>query len=87
MDSIFEQVYEILHGNCCICLVFCRNNFGLMKTMDKGLTVPKCVLVNWLNIPQMPPKFFAEFVCPSQKVCDFEKKARSGCPYTVDICR
>ena len=39
--------------------------------MDKGLTVPKWVLIDWPKIPQMLPKFSAQFVCPSPKVWDF----------------
>ena len=49
-------------------LVFCRNNGWLMKNMDKGLTVPKWVLINWPKIPQMPQTFLDQFVCPSPKV-------------------
>ena len=30
-----------------------------MKNMDKGLTVPKWVVINQPKIPQMPPKFSA----------------------------
>ena len=33
--------------------VFCRNNGWLIENMDKGLTVPKQVLINWSKIPQM----------------------------------
>ena len=46
-----------------------------MKNMDKGLTVSKWVLINWPKIPQMPPNFLAQFVCPSPKVWDFQKKS------------
>ena len=45
-----------------------------MKNMDKGLTVPKWVLINWLNVHQMPQKLFAQFACPSPKVLDFNQK-------------
>ena len=31
--------------------------------MDKGLTVPKWVLINWPKIPQMPQKLSAQIVC------------------------
>ena len=41
-----------------------------MKNMDKGLAVPKWVLIVWPKIPQMAPKF----TCPSPKVWDFNKK-------------
>ena len=37
--------------------------------MDKGLTVPKWVLINWPKIPQRPQKLSAQSVCPSPKVC------------------
>ena len=47
-------------------LVFCRNNGWLMENMEKGLTLPKWMLINWPKIPQ--------FVCP--KV--FEKKLSLG---------
>ena len=45
-----------------------------MENMDKGLTVPKWVLINWPKIPQMPQKLPAQFVCPSPKVWDFDEK-------------
>ena len=45
-----------------------------MENMDKGLTVPKWVLIVRPKIPKMPPKFSAQFVCPSQKVWDCRKK-------------
>jgi hypothetical protein len=31
-------------------LVVCRNNGWIMENMDKGLTVPKWVLIVWLKI-------------------------------------
>ena len=46
-----------------------------MKNMDKGLTVPKWVLINWPKIPQMPQNAFAQIVCPSPKVWDFDEKS------------
>ena len=49
-------------------LVFLRNNSLIMENMDKGLTVPKQVLIVWLKIP---PILSALFVCPSPKVLDF----------------
>ena len=52
---------------------FCRNGW-LMENMDKGLTVPKWVLINWPKLPQMPQKFCAQFVCPCPKVWDFNEK-------------
>ena len=42
--------------------------------MDKGLTVPKWVLINWPKIPKMPQNLFAQIVCPSPKVWDFDEK-------------
>ena len=51
-----------------------KNNGRLMENMDKGLTVPKWVLINWPKIPQMPQNLFAQIVCPSPKVWDFNEK-------------
>jgi hypothetical protein len=45
-----------------------------MENMDKGLTVPKWVLIIWSKIPQMPKNLSVQFVCPSKKVLDFNKK-------------
>ena len=45
-----------------------------MENMDKGLTVPKWVLIIWPKIPQMPQTLSAQFVCPSPKVLDFNEK-------------
>ena len=46
-----------------------------MENMDKGLTVPKWVLIVRLKIvPQMPQNFSAQYDCPSPKVLDFNKK-------------
>ena len=59
-------------------LFFCRYNCWLMENMDKGLTVPKWVLINQLKTPQIPPKFFAQFVCLSPKVWNFWKKLSLG---------
>ena len=42
--------------------------------MDKGLKVPKWVLINWPKIFQMPENLSAEIVCPSPKVWDFDEK-------------
>ena len=59
-----------------------------MENMDKGLIVPKWVLINRAKIPQMPQNVSAEIVCPSPKVWDFDgKKAslgvRSSCHLTT----
>ena len=45
-----------------------------MENMDKGLTVPKWVLIVRPKIPQMPQNLSAQFVCPSQKSWDFNEK-------------
>jgi len=38
-----------------------------MENMDKGLTVPKWVLINWPKIPQMPQNLSVQILCPSPK--------------------
>jgi hypothetical protein len=53
-------------------LIFCRSNGWIMKNMDKGLTVPKWVLIVWPKIPKMLQNLFAQFVCP--KVWDSNEK-------------
>ena len=45
-----------------------------MEHIDKGLTVPKWVLIVWSKIPQMPQNSSAQFVCPSPKFLDFNAK-------------
>ena len=45
-----------------------------MENIDKGLTVPKWVLIVWTKIPQMPQNSSAQFVCPSPKCLDFNAK-------------
>jgi hypothetical protein len=40
-------------------LVFCRNNGSIIENMDKGLTVPKWVLIVQPKIPQMPQNLSA----------------------------
>ena len=45
-----------------------------MENMDKGLTVPKWLLIVCPKIPQMPQILYAQFVCPSPKVLDFSEK-------------
>ena len=45
-----------------------------MENMDKGLTIPKGVLVTRPKIPQMPQNLSAQIVCSSQKVWDFDEK-------------
>ena len=57
-----------------------------MENMDKGLTVPKWVLIVRPKIPQMPQNLSAQFVCPSPKVLDFnEKKGFIGRPQSMDL--
>ena len=45
-----------------------------MENMDKGLTVPKWVLINGPKIPQMPQNSSPHIVCPSPKVWDLNEK-------------
>ena len=42
--------------------------------MDKGLTVPKWVMIVWLKIPQIPQNLSAQFGFPSPKILDFNEK-------------
>ena len=42
-----------------------------MENMDKGLTVPKWVLIFWPKIPQMLQNLSAQSVCTSPQVLDF----------------
>ena len=50
-----------------------------MKNMDKGLTVPKWMQLNWPKIPQMTNNSSAQIVWPSPEIWDFdEKKASLG---------
>ena len=42
-----------------------------MENMDKGLTVPKWVLIVRLK---MPHNLSAQFVCPCPKVLDFNER-------------
>ena len=48
-----------------------------MENMEKGLTVPKWVLIFRQKIAQMPQSLSAKFVSPSPKVLDFNKKKAS----------
>jgi hypothetical protein len=49
--------------------------------MDKGLTVPKWVLIVWPKIPTNAPKCICPICLASPKVLDFnEKKASLGVP-------
>ena len=45
-----------------------------MKNMDKGLTIPKWVLIDRPKIPQMPQNLPAQIVCLSLKVWGFDEK-------------
>ena len=51
-----------------------------MENMNKGLTVPKWVVVVWPKIPQMPQTFSDKIPAKAQKFRMFEKKTLSGCP-------
>ena len=51
-------------------LFFCRINGCIMKNMDKGLTVPKWMLIVWTKITPNA----LEFICPSTKVQAFNDK-------------
>ena len=42
-----------------------------MEKMDKGLTIPKWVLINW---PKIPQNLSAQIVSSSPKVWDFNEK-------------
>jgi hypothetical protein len=42
-----------------------------MENIDKGLAIPKWVLINWLKIPQ---NVSSQIVCPSPRVLDFDEK-------------
>ena len=44
-----------------------------MENMDKGLTVPKWVLIVKPKIPQIPQNLSAQFVYHSPKVLDFNE--------------
>ena len=45
-----------------------------MESMDKGLTVPKWVLINLPKIPQMPQNLSAQIVCLSPIVGNFHER-------------
>jgi hypothetical protein len=51
-----------------------------MENMDKGLAVPKWVLINQPKIPVMPQNLCAQFVCQSSKVWDFDENGFIGRP-------
>ena len=58
---------------------FCRNNGWLMENMDKGLTVPKWVLVNCQKIPQCPKLYLPNLSAQAQKFgISMKKKASLG---------
>ena len=58
-----------------------------MENMDKGLTVPKWVLIVQPKILQMPQNLSAQFVCPSPKVWYFdEEKASLGVRSPWSLC-
>ena len=68
------QITNRYLGCGCKNLVFCRNNGWIMEKMDKGLTVPKWVLIVWPKIPQMSQNLYAQFVCLSPKVLNVNEK-------------
>ena len=61
-------------------LVFCRNNGGLMENMDKGLTVPKWVLIRQPKIPQMPQIYLPNLSVQAQNFGISMKKGFIGRP-------
>ena len=54
-----------------------------MENLDKGLTVPKYVLVVWLKIPRMPQNLSEQFFCPN--VWDFNEKRLHWASVVRDI--
>ena len=54
-----------------------------MENIDKGLTVPKCLLINRPKIPQMPQNLSVQIVCPSPKFGISMKKGFIGHPQSV----
>jgi len=62
-------------------LVFYSNNGWLMENMDKGLTLPKWVLINRLKIPQNFPKIYLpKLSAQAQKFGISTKKGFIGRP-------
>ena len=61
-------------------IFFCRNNGWLMKNMDKGLTLPTWVLINWPKIPQMPKIYLPKLSAQAQKFGILMKKGFIGRP-------
>ena len=49
-----------------------------MENMDKGLIVPKWVLIVWPKIPQMPQKYLLSLSAQAQKFWIEIKKASLG---------
>ena len=68
-------------------LVFCRNNGWIIKNTDKGLTVPKWVMIVQSKIPQIPQNLSAQ----AQKFGISMKNGFIGRPctylstYTIEI--
>ena len=46
----------------------------MLENIDKGLTAPKWVLINWPRLPPMPQNLSAQIVCVGPKVWDFDEK-------------
>ena len=56
--------------------VFCRNNDFIMENMDKGLTVPKWVLISLAeNMPKCLKIFHPKISVQAQKFEIFEKSS------------
>ena len=56
-----------------------------MENIDKGLTVPKWVLIVRPKIPQMPHNLSAQFVCTSPKFLYFNGKRLHWASVVRDI--
>ena len=56
----------------------------MVENMDKGLTVPKWVLIVWPKIPQTPQNLSAQFVSPISKNWDFNGKRLHLAPIVYD---
>ena len=64
---------------------FCRNKGRLIKNMDKGFRVPKWLLIDWQEIPQMSQNLPSQFVHPrAQKFgIHIAKKGFIGRPWSM----
>jgi hypothetical protein len=57
-----------------------------MENTDKGLNVPKWVVIVQPKIPQMLQNLSAQFVCPSPKVLDFNEKMLHWVSVVLVLC-